>query len=348
VRSIHDPRDFACRPLSKIVGSLEIDTAAALTPWPRSNEIDTMRKGASSTFVASRAPLDRRRFGLGAAALLVGGIRGLACARRAEAVSSGFAPPGYRLVFGDDFDDADVSRINEDATGGRPGAPAWRSRYRHDRFTIINEEKQIYVDPAFAGTAGHALGVQPFGIASGVLTISANRADPSRVQPFVRDIAYTSGCITSELTFWRTYGYYEMRARLPLGKGFFPAFWLLPKRVVWPPEIDVFEASGVRPSDIHLGVMGPDQKGGNTWITGVIEIADGFHAYGLDWSREAVVWFLDGREVWRQPNSIREDMYVLANLAVGNRDPNFIPNPDASTPFPGRFEIDYIRVHARA
>jgi hypothetical protein len=41
-------------------------------------------------------------------------------------------------------------------------------------------------------------------------------------------------------------------------------------------------------------------------------------------------------------------MYVLANLAVGNRDPNFIPNPDASTPFPGRFEIDYIRVYARA
>lgn len=307
-----------------------------------------MRNRASPKFVASRTTVCRRGFGLGAAALLVGGIHDFACARRADAASTGFAPPGYRLVFGDDFDDGDVSRINENAAGGRPGAPAWRSRYRQDRFTIINQEKQIYVDPSFAGTAGHALGVQPFGIANGVLTIAANRADASRVQPFVHNIAYTSGCITSELTFWRTYGYYEMRARLPLGKGFFPAFWLLPKRVVWPPEIDVFEASGVRPNDVHLGVMGPDRKGGDTWINGAIGIADGFHAYGLEWTRETVAWFLDGREVWRRPNSIHEDMYVLANLAVGNRDPNFIPNPDASTPFPGRFEIDYIRVYARA
>ncbi|HKX07343.1 MAG TPA: glycoside hydrolase family 16 protein [Stellaceae bacterium] len=277
----------------------------------------------------------------GAASLLV-------CAGRAEAAAPGFAPAGYRLVFGDDFDDRDVSRINEAATGGRAGAPAWRSRYRHDRFTIINEEKQIYVDPAFAGTAGHALGVQPFSIANSILTISANRADPTRVQPFVKGIAYTSGCITSELTFWRTYGYYEMRARLPLGKGFFPAFWLLPKRLAWPPEIDVFEASGMRPDDVHVGVLGPERQGGNTWIKGVIQIAQGFHVYGLDWNPESIAWFLDGREVWRQPNSIREDMYVLANLAVGNRDPNFIPNPDSSTPFPGRFEIDYIRVYARA
>ena len=39
---------------------------------------------------------------------------------------------------------------------------------------------------------------------------------------------------------------------------------------------------------------------------------------------------------------------ILANLALGNRDPKFIPNPDASTPFPGRLEIDYIRIYARA
>jgi beta-glucanase (GH16 family) len=308
----------------------------------------SLLSGARGARTAGRAAFSRRSFGRGVAALLLG-AREFVCAQPADAASSGFAPAGYRLVFGDDFDDSDVSRINENATGGRPGAPAWRSRYRQDRFTIINEEKQIYVDPAFPGTADHALGVQPFGIANGVLTIAANRADPSRVQPFVRSIAYTSGCITSELTLWRTYGYYEMRARLPLGKGFFPAFWLLPKRVVWPPEIDVFEASGVRPNDVHVGVAGPD-RGGNadTWIKGVIGIADGFHVYGLDWNRQTVAWSLDGREVWRQPNTINEDMYVLANLAVGNRDPNFIPNPDASTPFPGRFEIDYIRVYARA
>lgn len=294
-----------------------------------------------------RSTVGRRQVMVGAACLL-GGAGAALLARPARVEAAGFVPPGYRLVFGDDFNDADISRINENAVGGRPGAPAWRSRYRHDRFTIINGEKQIYVDADFAGTAGHPLGVQPFSIKDGVLIIEANRADPVRVQPFVHGIAYTSGCITSELTAWQTYGYYEMRARLPLGKGFFPAFWLLPKRVVWPPEIDVFEASGVRPKSVHIGLIGSGPQSGDVWINDVIGIGDGFHVYGLEWTHDAIVWFLDGREVWRRPNFIHEDMYVLANLALGNRDPNFIPNPDASTPLPGHFEIDYIQVYARA
>lgn len=291
--------------------------------------------------------IPRRAFVLGAAGALLSGLPSGSTAPATRAAAAGFVPPGYRPVFGDDFDDTDVSRINENAVGGKPGAPAWRSRYRHDRFTIINGEKQIYVDPAFPGTADHALGVQPFSIKNGVLTISGNPADPVQVRPFVHDIGYTSGCITSELTFSRTYGYYEMLARLPLGKGYFPAFWLLPKRVVWPPEIDVFEASGVQPDRVHMGVIAPDKQVADTWINGVIDIAEGFHAYGLEWTKENIVWFLDGKEVWRRPNTVNEDMYVLANLAIGNQDPNFIPNPDASTPFPGRFEIDYIRVYAR-
>ncbi|MEI9984573.1 MAG: hypothetical protein WDN69_16030 [Aliidongia sp.] len=69
----------------------------------------------------------------------------------------------------------------------------------------------------------------------------------------------------------------------------------------------------------------------------------------MGWSGTAdqLVWSLDGKPVWQQPNDIHEDMYILANLALGNRDPRFIPDPDASTPFPGRFEIDYIRAYKR-
>jgi hypothetical protein len=87
---------------------------------------------------------------------------------RAGGVLGGFAPSGYGRVFADEFDDSDVSRINENAIGGRPNAPAWRSRYRHDRFTVINQEKQIYVDAAFPGTADHPLRVQPFSIRDSV------------------------------------------------------------------------------------------------------------------------------------------------------------------------------------
>ncbi len=264
----------------------------------------------------------------------------------ATAVATSFVPAGYRLAFGDEFDDADVTRINENATGGRSGAPAWRSRYHQDRFTVINQEKQIYMDPAFAGKGDHPLGVQPFSIKDGILTITADRADPA-VSPHILNFKYTSGCITSELTHWQTYGYFEMRARLPVGKGFWPAFWLLPKALHWPPEIDIFEGAGTRPEAVHLGVLIAQGQVAEKWIEDVINVGDGFHVYGLEWTREELVWLFDGKPVWRQPNGIHEDMYILANLALGSHDPKFIPDPDETTPFPGRFEIDYIRAYRK-
>ncbi len=266
----------------------------------------------------------------------------------ASVAAPSFVPAGYKLSFGDEFTDADVGRINENATGGKPGAPAWRSRYHQDRFTVINQEKQIYMDPAFAGKADHPLGVQPFSIQDGVLTITAERADATTVSPHILNFKYTSGCITSELTHWQTYGYFEMRARLPVGKGFWPAFWLLPKAEHWPPEIDIFEGAGTRPNAVHLGVLAAKDKVADKWIEDVINVADGFHVYGLEWTREELTWFFDGKPVWRQPNAINEDMYILANLALGSRDPKFIPDPDETTPFPGKFEIDYIRAYRKA
>ncbi len=264
-----------------------------------------------------------------------------------------FAPAPYRLTFSDEFDDPDVRRINENATGGRPGAPAWRSRYRHPREDIINQEKQIYVDVAYAGTSGRPLGVQPFSIERSVLRIRADRPDPVRVAPFIRGQLYTSGCITSELTHWQTYGYFEMRAKLPAGKGFWPAFWLLPKAQRWPPEIDVFECSGVRRMSVRPAYQWrrPDNNerdGFGEWSDDLIDIADGFHIYGCEWTREAIAFFVDGTRIARWPNNgVHEDMYLLANLGLGSHDQNWIPDPDSTTPFPGFYEIDYIRAYGR-
>lgn len=268
-----------------------------------------------------------------------------------QVAAPNFIPAPYRLRFGDDFDDPDLTRINENARGGRPGAPAWRSRYRQERQTVINKEKQIYMDPQFAGTAKAPLQVQPFSIRDGILTIRAERADPVTVSPFIWNYRYTSGCITSELTHWQTYGYFEMRARLPRGKGYWPAFWLLPKRAAWPPEIDVFEGSGIRPRGIKHGVVEKPRRGSTAagqWIDRLIDVGDGFHIYGMEWSKDNIVYFIDGVKSFEYgPHDIHEDMYLLANLALGSHDPNWIPDPDQTTPFPGLFEIDYIRAYQR-
>jgi len=259
-------------------------------------------------------------------------------------------PAGYALSFADEFDDADLSRINEEGRGGRPGAPAWRSRYRHARSTAINAEKQVYVDPAYAGSAQAPLGLQPFSIAGGVLTISAERVAPP-LQPLLGGQRYFSGVITSERTHSQRYGWFEMRARLPPGRGFWPAFWLLPQGGGWPPEIDVLEASGARPRSVHLGLIDRSRaKGrpGGLWIDDAVDTTDGFHTYAAEWTAEDIRFFVDGRLLFASgAHGLHEPMYLLANLAVGSHDPNWIPDPDASTPFPGRLQIDHIRAYRR-
>lgn len=289
-----------------------------------------------------------------AGATLAGGARAQAGEARQPAIVAPLAAGArYRIVFADDFDDDRLARLNEDARPPAPGAIAWRSRYRQPRKDVINKEKQIYVDAAFAGTGDQPLGVQPFAIADGRLVISADRADPVKVAPRLWNYQYTSGCITTELTHWQKYGYFEIRARMPIGRGFWPTFWLLPKRDAWPPEIDVFEASGTRPDQIHLAAIettAKDPRNLSGWIPmprkGRI---DQFHVYAVEWTPERITWYVDETKMFEVRNhKIHEEMYLLANLALGSLDPaGWIPDPGPDTPFPGRFEIDYIRAWQR-
>lgn len=262
---------------------------------------------------------------------------------------SPYIPDVYKLVFADEFDDITLDRFNENASGGRPGAPAWRSRYKWPRKDVINEEKQIYVDAKFAGSTSSALGLQPFSIRDGILTIRAQRSPPD-ISQRIWNFLYTSGVISSELTHWQTYGYFEMRARMPRGKGYWPAFWLLPKGS-WPPEIDIFEMSGAKPTQAHFGVIEkPAKRGspGGLWLDLKFDVTADFHVYGLEWTETNIVFFVDGEKKWEYgTHKIHGDMYIAANLALGSKDKNWIPDPDQTTPFPGDFDIDYIRSYQR-
>lgn len=276
----------------------------------------------------------------------------------AYARAAGGPPEGYRLAFADEFEDVDLGRITEEGTAGRPGAPAWRSRYRHPRKDVINGEKQIYMDAAFGGTAGRSLGVQPFRIVDGALEIRAEPADPQRVRPFIWNQGFTSGCISTERSHAQRYGYFEVRARMPAGRGFWPALWLLPTSGAWPPEIDIVEISGARPRSLWTNVHAhgnpnppadPSLPGPGRWHEAGADVTEAFHVYAAEWTPDAITFFFDGAPISRRlDHGIHEEMYFLANLAVGSKDPNWIPDPDASTPFPGVFAIDYVRIYARA
>lgn len=166
-------------------------------------------------------------------------------------------------------------------------------------------------------------------------------------QPFL------SGIITSYDAFRFLYGKVEMRARMPAGKGLWSAFWLLNayynEDQPADPEIDIIEAIGDQTTTANHAYHYNDSNG--DYISAELrasmaDFSQDFHTYTVEWSEERIVWSIDGVESRRieGPQVSSEQMYILANLAVGG---DFPGAPDESTVYPARFEIDYIRAWQR-
>ena len=243
--------------------------------------------------------------------------------------------PAVRLVasFRDDFDGLDLRHGPWTPHFDHNGYGDWRART-----LAANDELQIYVDPGFAGTGRHPLGLDPFTVRDGVLGLVA-RPTPPAALPRLQGLPFVSGMISSRASFLQKYGYFEIRARLPGGAGLWPAFWLLSPGG-WPPEIDAMEARGVPGYAVHVHWS----DGGATRSSGCdIPLADGsdaFHAYGVLWTPAAIAFYLDRVPVaWmRTKPGFERPMYLLANLAVGG----WAGEPDTTTPFPATYAIDSI------
>lgn len=243
-----------------------------------------------------------------------------------------FVSDALHRTFTDNFDSLSLDTAATDGT--------WKTSYYTGLHTLSqHNELQYYLDPHEAGSGSRALGVNPFSIADGVLTIRAAPAAEA-IRPYIDDLPYTSGIITTETSFAQTYGYFEMRAQLPAGQGLWPAFWLLPADRTWPPEIDIMEMIGSVPTVLNTTAIAPGAIH-NRSIT-VADMTAGFHTYGLDWTAQKIAWYFDGQKVFEidTPASMHKPMYMLANLAVGGDWPGA---PDASTAFPADYRIDYIR-----
>ena len=119
------------------------------------------------------------------------------------------------------------------------------------RKTKYNGEQQIYVDPGYEGRGMVPLGLNPFKVRDGVLSIVASRI-PSDLKEVLFSNEYVSGVLTTQKSFSQKYGYFEIRAKMPLGTGVWPAFWLLANDGGWPPEIDAMEGRGQRPGDVVM------------------------------------------------------------------------------------------------
>jgi beta-glucanase (GH16 family) len=158
---------------------------------------------------------------------------------------------------------------------------------------------------------------------------------------------YASGMVATHTTFVFQYGYVEMRARLPAGRGLWPAFWTMADDKKWPPELDIFDFIGHEPRRVVVGVHYGNRENPHkhTYRYFGPNLSQDFHTYAMQWSQDELVWYLDDEEIWRETRDIpAEPMYLIANLAVGGHWPG---NPNSETPFPSDYQIDYVRVWQR-
>lgn len=249
--------------------------------------------------------------------------------------------PALRLTFEENFD---ALRLRVGSTG------VWSTTYGYggiaNRTLTSNRELQLYVEPGFRGTSARSLGFEPFAVTGGVLAISAVRV-PRQTARRMWGYRYASGLLNTRESFAQTYGYFEIRARLPAGRGLWPAFWLLPADGSWPPEIDVFEQLGRDPSTIYVALKTGVGENLDVLPIDVKTATTAFHSYGVLWDRDSVVWYIDNVEVRRlpTPGDMHVPMYMLVNLAIGGA---WARAPDDTTPFPATLEVDYVRAYALA
>lgn len=189
-------------------------------------------------------------------------------------------------------------------------------------------------------------------LADGFLTITAKRESFGGRE-------YTSSRIKTQDKKTFRYGRIDFRAKLPKGKGIWPALWMLGNNistVSWPAsgEIDIMELVGGglgKDNTVH-GTIHYDNNGTYTNTGGSFtlpsgDFSDKFHVFSIIWEATSIKWLVDGVQFHSVDTSspalseFNNHFFLLINLAVGGNWPG---NPDGSTVLPQRMMVDYVRV----
>ncbi len=232
--------------------------------------------------------------------------------------------PGYTLVWQDEFNGTSIDPTN---WVHELGASGWG-----------NNELQNYT----------ARPENSF-ISNGKLVIEA-------IQENFGGAPYTSARMKSQGLREFKYGRIDIRAKLPSGQGIWPALWMLGNNIGtigWPRcgEIDIMEIIGSEPAKLH-GTIHWDNNGtyanygqSTTLPSGIF--ADEYHVFSIIWDSQEIRWLLDNVQfntVDITPASLSEfhnDFFFIFNIAVGGNWPG---SPNATTVFPQRMRVDYVRV----
>jgi beta-glucanase (GH16 family) len=245
-------------------------------------------------------------------------------------------PPRARLVWSDEFN------------GSRLDTAKWAYDTARNKEGWHNGELQYY-------SADRSKNLR---LEKGRLTIEAwhERLDP-RQFPDWGGQQYTSAKIYSKGAGW-TYGFYEIRAKLPCARGTWPAIWMLPPDMKqWPEdgEIDIMEHVGSNPNEIvaslHTGLFNHAIKTQRSAQKRLATSCSAFHRYQLDWRPDMITIGFDDRAYMRVKNDqpggkgawpFNVPFRMILNLAIGGDWAGAKGIDDAA--MPQRMEVDYVRV----
>jgi beta-glucanase (GH16 family) len=190
-------------------------------------------------------------------------------------------------------------------------------------------------------------------VENGMLTIEAIK------EPFEKS-AYTSArLVTKKKGDWK-YGKIEVRAKLPKGKGIWPAIWMLPTNWEygdWPKsgEIDIMEFVGYMPDSIFGSIHTEkfNHSIGTQSTKGLYfkDLADSFHVYSIEWDKNKIVFFVDGKQYHEFKNQktgpgawpFDKVFHLILNVAVGGNW-GASKGMDESI-YPEKMLVDYVRVY---
>ncbi len=244
--------------------------------------------------------------------------------------------PGWKLVWHDEFEGAAIDTTKwsfQIGDGSEYNIPGWG-----------NKELQWYL-------------AENGRVENGRLVITARKETVGKFK-------YTSARMrTAKKGDWK-YGRFEIRAKLPGGKGMWPAIWMLPTDWVYggwaaSGEIDIVELKGHLPNivrgTLHYGGGWPNNRhtgDGDTLKSGAF--VDEFHLFALEWDSTEIRWYVDDSLYQTQtkwytagapyPAPFDRRFHLLLNVAVGG---NYPGNPDETTVFPQMMAVDYVRVYQR-
>jgi beta-glucanase (GH16 family) len=234
-------------------------------------------------------------------------------------------PAGWNLVFSDEFEGQSVDSTKWGTTIHFSGALG--PRYHNLSYQSYTLDDDV-------------------GVSDGLLHLRTERRPVSGREP-AGFFEYSQGLVSTQDKFTFTYGYVEIRAKYPGGKGLWPCFWLMPQDESWPPEFDIAEYYG-GPHKMHHGLAYGSSRETKWDSSGdtETEFVNTWHTFGLEWTAGRAVWYVDGVAC----KTVVADyvpsvpMFVILSNGVSSR---FGPSgePDSETVFPNEMAVDYIRVY---